>query len=51
MQLESGVGVGRGVYELKVTGSEWFDAQGVRWGGAIDLTMPLLQLHYVGAMK
>ncbi len=46
------VSVGSGVYELLVTGQKWFDAhEGRGGGGAIDLTMHLLKLDFVGAVK
>jgi hypothetical protein len=46
------VSVGHGVFELLVTGIKWFDARArTGGGGAIDLTMHLLRLDFVGAVK
>jgi Replicase family/Primase C terminal 1 (PriCT-1) len=46
------VSVGHSVIELLVTGIKWFDARGCKGGGgAIDLTMHLLELDFVTAVK
>lgn len=46
------VSVGGGVYELLVTGTKWFDARVSKGGGgAVDLTMHLLGLDFVAAVK
>jgi len=46
------VAVGGGVVELVVTGARWYDARAQRGGGgAIDLTMHLLRVSFVDAVK
>ena len=46
------VSVGHSVIELLVTGFKWFDARCCKGGGgAIDLTMHLLELDFVSAVK
>jgi hypothetical protein len=46
------VTVGAGVVELVVTGARWYDTRAQRGGGgAIDLTMHLLNLPFVDAVK
>jgi hypothetical protein len=46
------VTVGAGVVELVVTGARWYDSRAKRGGGgAIDLTMHLLHLPFVDAVK
>jgi hypothetical protein len=46
------VSIGGGVTELLVTGPKWFDTRAKRGGGgAIDLTMHLLGLSFVDAVK
>ena len=42
----------RGTFELLATGAKWYDTRtGQGGGGAIDLTMYLLQLSFVAAVK
>lgn len=46
------VAVGAGVVELVVTGARWYDTRAKKGGGgAIDLTMHLCGLDFVGAVK
>jgi hypothetical protein len=46
------VSVGSGVTELLATGPKWYDTRAQRGGGgAIDLTMHLLGLSFVDAVK
>lgn len=46
------VSVATGVVELLVTGEKWFDSRaGKGGGGAIDLTMHLLRLTFVQAVR
>jgi hypothetical protein len=46
------VTVGAGVVELVVTGARWYDPRAKKGGGgAIDLTMHLCGLDFVGAVK
>jgi hypothetical protein len=46
------VAVGAGVVELIVTGARWYDTRaGKGGGGAIDLTMHLLRVSFVDAVK
>jgi hypothetical protein len=46
------VTVGAGVVELVVTGARWYDTRAQRGGGgAIDLTMHLLGLSFVDAVR
>jgi hypothetical protein len=46
------VTVGAGVVELVVTGARWYDTRARKGGGgAIDLTMHLCGLDFVGAVK
>ena len=46
------VSVGGQVRELLVTGEKWYDSQKKRGGGgAIDLTMHLLDLDFIAAVK
>jgi hypothetical protein len=46
------VAVGAGVVELVVTGARWYDPRAKKGGGgAIDLTMHLLGLPFVDAVK
>jgi len=46
------VSIGGGVVELVVTGPKWYDARAQRGGGgAIDLTMHLLNVSFVDAVK
>jgi len=46
------VAVGSGVFELVVTGVRWYDTRSEKGGaGAIDLTMHLLGLSFVDAVK
>ena len=46
------VSIGGGVVELLVTGPKWYDTRAEKGGGgAIDLTMHLLGLDFVSAVK
>jgi hypothetical protein len=46
------VTVGAGVVELVVTGARWYDTRAQRGGGgAIDLTMHVLGLSFVDAVR
>jgi hypothetical protein len=46
------VAVGGGVVELVVTGARWYDTRARKGGGgAIDLTMHVLGVSFVGAVK
>jgi hypothetical protein len=46
------VSVGAGVFELLVTGAKWYDARDRRGGGgAVDLTMHLMGVDFVSAVK
>jgi len=46
------VSIGGGVVELVVTGARWYDTRAQRGGGgAIDLTMHLLRVSFVDAVK
>lgn len=46
------VAVGSGGFELVVTGRRWFDTRAEKGGfGGIDLSMHLLKLDFVGAVK
>ncbi|HHL0209583.1 TPA: hypothetical protein ACQZPA_005158 [Klebsiella quasipneumoniae subsp. similipneumoniae] len=46
------VSLGGGVVELLATGPKWYDTRAEKGGGgAIDLTMHLLRLDFVSAVK
>jgi len=46
------VSIGGGVIELLATGAKWYDTRAEKGGGgAIDLTMHLLRLDFVSAVK